>query len=204
MMCGRFYVALDDPELMEIIKEIDRKNREEGREAPEIKRGEVFPTNQVAALRRGGNLAERAIQLQWGFSKFDGRGQIINARSETALEKPMFRKPVLENRCIIPASYYYEWQTEGTKKTRNLMRDPRGERLYMAGMYRHEKDSDVPRMVILTRDAAPQIAQVHNRMPVIFDLQEREEWLSANPDYGELMRRTVERIQNMPLEPGEI
>jgi putative SOS response-associated peptidase YedK len=52
----------------------------------------------------------------------------------------------------------------------------------MAGCYRWEKDSKLPLFVILTRDAAPGIAYIHSRMPVILPGEAREAWLSDTAD----------------------
>ena len=46
--------------------------------------------------------------MKWGYSGYGNK--VINARSETAFEKPMFRKSMQERRCLLPASGYYEWR----------------------------------------------------------------------------------------------
>ena len=197
-MCGRFFVATDDPELEDIILALEEESERMGRNLPPIRRGEVFPTNHVAA--QTGRGINPYAQMQWGFKHFKGTGVIINARSETAAEKPTFRKPLQEGRCLIPATYYYEWQTDGNKKTRNIMRDPKESRIYMAGLFRQESEVDVPRFVILTRAAAGQIRSIHDRMPVILDAAGREEWLSDSPDVDNVLRGAVDRIIGEPTE----
>ena len=195
-MCGRFFVATDDPELEDIILALERESERMGRKLPPIRRGEVFPTNHAAV--QAGKGKNPYAQMQWGFKHFKGTGVIINARSETAGEKPTFRKPLQESRCLIPATCYYEWQTDGNKKTRNIMRDPKERRIYMAGLFRQESEVDVPRFVILTRAAAVQIRSIHDRMPVILDAAGREEWLSDSPDVDNVLRGAVDRIIGEP------
>lgn len=149
--------------------------------------GEIFPTNIVPVLAPNKQRIATAYPMQWGFSKFDGKGQIINARSESALEKPMFRKPTLERRCLIPASNYFEWQTLGSKKVKHALRDPMSQMIYMAGIYRYEADKPLPVFVILTRDAAPSISNIHDRMPVILPKEARDAWVSDSTDITSIL-----------------
>lgn len=88
-----------------------------------LKNGEVFPTDQVAALDSTG-----ARAMRWGFARFDGKGKVINA-GKTALEKNMFRAPMLTQaglpqtgRCLIPASAYFEWETRDKQKIKYKLR----------------------------------------------------------------------------------
>jgi len=113
--------------------------------------------------------------MKWGFVSYDGK-PIINARSETALEKPMFRESMIERRCLIPASGYYEWKKDGSRKTKHRIYLPDGP-IYFAGCYRQEKDSPVSRYVILTRQAVQCIEFIHERMPVVIPKAHVEAWL---------------------------
>ncbi len=199
-MCGRFYIEKDDPteELVKIIAEIERKLKDDP-DGLHIKQGEIFPTDIVPAISNSKMHTVEPFAMKWGFSKFGGSGVIINARSETAMEKSMFRQPMMERRCLIPASNYFEWQTISSKKVKHAIRDPQSPLLYLAGCYRWEKDSKLPLFVILTRDAAPGIAHIHSRMPVILSREGREAWLSDTADItgilnsamGELMAQAV-------------
>ena len=101
-MCGRYYIDDGDPVIAEIIAKVEAQ--QPGAKG-EMRTGEIFPTNIVPVLT-----AQEPMLAKWGFTKYNGKGQIINARCETAVEKPTFRKPLLENRCLIPATNYFEWQ----------------------------------------------------------------------------------------------
>ncbi|NLO13446.1 MAG: SOS response-associated peptidase [Clostridiales bacterium] len=205
-MCGRFFVAVDDPELRQILREIEKENKRRGLSGlPPIKTGEVFPTEHAAAVIAPAGGGRRYEQMKWGFSGFDGKRPLINARSETVRERPTFRKAVMESRCLIPASYYYEWMKHPAirKKIRNIMRDPLSTTLYMAGIYRMESYDDVPCFVILTRKAARGIENIHDRMPVILDHEEQQEWLSKDANIPRIIEKSVERILSTPEdEPG--
>lgn len=173
-MCGRYYIAIEEKELQDIMREVQQKVDAYAAKMAEVKTGEIFPTNIVPVITPNG-----AALMKWGFKKFDGSGQIINARSETLLEKPMFRKPLLEGqRCLVPASNYFEWQTppEG-KKIKHAIFNPSAPVIYMAGLYRLEKESDLPVFVIMTKDAAPNLSVIHNRMPVISRKEDALAWL---------------------------
>ena len=79
-MCGRFQVNIDEPELLEILNDLQK----EGREPPKL--GEMYPTELAPALAaRNGSVA--AGLFRWGYEKFDGKGVLINARAETVREK---------------------------------------------------------------------------------------------------------------------
>jgi len=155
--------------------------------------GEVFPTD-VVPVQTGNNLYQ---PMKWGFTAFKGKQPIINARSETALEKPMFRFSMKERRCLIPASGYYEWKREGNRKTKYRLFDPDNP-LYFAGCYRLVQDSDLAQFVILTRAAATNIAMIHDRMPVIIPRELAMVWLSETPDVIE------SAITEVKFQPAEI
>ncbi|HWQ89253.1 MAG TPA: SOS response-associated peptidase family protein [Desulfitobacteriaceae bacterium] len=187
-MCGRYFIDLGQAE-SEIIKIIEEVN-DRCKNTPELeamKTGEIFPTFIVPILTSGS-----PVLMKWGFSRFDGKGQVINARVETVPVKSMFRKPYREHRCLVPASYFFEWEKQGTKKQKYAI--GLQNTLYMAGLYRFEKDVSVPLFVILTRPAAPDIAFIHDRMPVILAKDMHEAWLSQTIDNQEIMNHSVEKL----------
>lgn len=189
-MCGRFFIDEGDTELRHIIAQMDRN--EPSLHDLRIKdHGEIFPTDMVPVLT-----SESTGQyMQWGFIGYGGKGQLINARSETLLEKPTFRKPTLETRCLIPATNYFEWEKAQGKKIKYALWPATGAVLYMAGIYRVEKGSTTPRFVIITRDAADGIRFIHDRMPVILPPQFRMMWLK---DGVEALRHAEQNIAHQP------
>lgn len=192
-MCGRYYIDPEqEPDLKKILEQVKDlyKNTPE---LAEMKTGEIFPTDIVPVLT-----SESPELMKWGFSRFDGKGQVINARLETAPEKPMFRRPFRERRCLIPASHFFEWEKRGAKKQKYAI--GLQDTLYMAGLYRFERDMSVPLFVILTRPAAPGIAFIHDRMPVILAKDTHQGWLSEHIDNQEVMNRSVENLiyQDVP------
>lgn len=154
--------------------------------------GEVRP-NQRAPVRVQGETGLR--WMTWGFPNPRTLGLTINARSETALQKGMFRAAMLHRRVAVPALGFIEWRhnSSGKGKDPYLFRIPQQERMWMAGAYTNYKTAsggDADRFVILTAPADPVVARYHDRMPVLLREAEVEQWLSAD-DWQPLLERTV-------------
>ena len=113
-MCGRYYIDSEQKDL-EIKKIIEQVNDQYNgaAELAEMKTGEIYPTNIVPVVT-----ATAPMLMKWGFPRFDGKGQVINARLETASEIAMFRKAFAGQRCLVPANNYFEWEKAGTKKVK--------------------------------------------------------------------------------------
>ena len=169
-MCGRYQFTQDSLELQEIAERLDNAGKA-------FKTGEIFPTNTAPVLVAEGQGSKPEAYI-WGFPHFKGNGVIINARSETAADKTMFRKPLLTGRCVVPTSGFFEWSQDG-RKQKYLFRKPGVETLYLAGLFNCFRGEN--RYVILTTEANASISDIHNRMPVILQPEEIQPWLS-NPD----------------------
>lgn len=179
-MCGRYFIDLEG-RAIEMTKIIETLTKKVGSE--KIKNiqtsGDVFPSNIVPVLAQN-----KVVPMQWGFIQNDGK-MLINARVETAGIKHMFKRSFNEMRCLIPASGYYEWRKEGSGKNKFAF-TTQDEVMYMAAIYRFEAEGKYPRFVILTREAAPDIVHVHDRMPVIIRGNYRREWLMGSNIYNVL------------------
>ncbi|MDD2648811.1 MAG: SOS response-associated peptidase family protein [Eubacteriales bacterium] len=179
-MCGRYYIASEDSdeELRALIESLNRRDAEK---AAQLSLGEMRPGMLLPAVIKDG-----AAALKWGFyvggeknesGKRSGGRLIINARAETAAEKPLFKSAFASARCLFPASLYYEWNES---KERFAFNDG-GRIFYMAGLWRVEDGT--PSAVILTRPAIPEFSAVHDRMPLIIPKGQRRRWLMGdNPD----------------------
>lgn len=171
-MCGRFYInaECDARELAQVIDTISRKPEALGVRTS----GEVCPGDMIAVLA-----GTQIVPMRWGYRA--GKRLIINARSETIGERPMFMRG---GRCLIPASGYYEWNADKQR----YAYDAQGGVLYMAGLFRMEPGERTACCVILTREAAAEFAQVHERMPVLLGGADRRAWLNGAPAQGILAR----------------
>lgn len=186
-MCGRFYIAKDDltEELARIIHSMNRKNAPQ-----ELKTsGEIFPSDVVPVLANSRKREVQPFAMRWGYSYPDNR-PIINARSETASSKPLFKDGMLQRRCLIPASYYFEWERRDGRRIKHAIRPANSRMLYLAGIYHLENHSGVtvPTFVVLTREAAPEIAFIHNRMPVMMPSEHILDWLNVGCKADDLLR----------------
>jgi putative SOS response-associated peptidase YedK len=168
-MCGRYTTGteIENIRFREIMEEANAAMKP-GLRLADRPGGDVYPTDIAPAVIGAGE-ARRAVGMRWGFRS--ARGLVINARAETALEKPMFRESALERRCLLPAAGYYEWNA---RKERFLFRYPNREILYLAGLYRPGED-EVFEFAILTRDAYKEAREVHARMPLI--IRDTNSWL---------------------------
>lgn len=196
-MCGRYYTEIDREEMQRIVDAVNRSiaGRPEG---AQMKMGEIFPSNFVPAIISDQTKTTQATLMKWGFKGFSGSQLIINARSETVLEKPMFREAVMQRRCLIPASGYYEWEKQGKEKVKHSLTVKDDPLIYMAAIYRMEKDSTLPVFSILTRAATQHIRFIHDRMPVILDAQARDAWLGGDDDVQGLFEHSIQMIDYRP------
>lgn len=183
-MCGRYNFTVEQSEeVLEILEKLNAKLQ--GRE---VRRGEIFPTNAAPVLiEESRNITP--VLSTWGFPKFDGKGVIINVRSETALEKKTFRDSLLNRRCIIPSTGFYEWDSE---KRKYLFRPEGTNALYMAGIYTSCREE--LRYVILTTGANESMKEVHNRMPLVIPKEEIKSWIMDQSAANELLRRIPPRL----------
>ena len=190
-MCGRYYIAEDDAaeDLRQIIEEVNRRNNGEGKQVKTS--GEIFPTDLAPVVANNRNMQPTVFAMEWGYTLPDGR-RIINARSETAHEKGMFKDGLQHRRCLIPASSYFEWEKKDKDKIKYDIRPSGGDTLYMAGIYRIEGDQPV--FTILTREPAESIAFIHDRMPVILPNDMKNDWLNLMYEAAEVMRAAVTKV----------
>lgn len=143
-------------------------------EAPPMPNKEQLrPTDLSLIIGKG-----KAASMQpWGFAVDWSKQPMINARSETLTEKATFRG-VLENRCIVPATAYFEWRkTEDGKKLKNRISVPGLDVFAMAGL------TDGERFTIVTCAPSKTIEHIHNRMPVVLGPEAMERW-TGEGDYA--------------------
>jgi putative SOS response-associated peptidase YedK len=190
-MCGRYYVGNEEGtiEMREILDEITSRYADSEMLA-KMKTGEIFPT-EVAPVLTASKKAQRAELMKWGFPGRNGSGVIINARAETANDKPMFRNCVLQKRCLVPASGFFEWKEVAPKSKEKYMLLPAEENiLFFAGIYNIFRDAGgavYPAFVILTTAANDSVLPIHDRMPYIQTGDKKNIWLYDDKLSGRLL-----------------
>lgn len=175
-MCGR-YVSNDEEEMLQIIRtnklfydELLLDNIQYNKE--------VFPSQNAPIITQ----ERKLITSKWGFEKWDGKGIIINARSETLATSRFFSPHLNNGRCIIPAKAYFEWlKVEKGKSVKYQFKPKEMDYLYIAGLIKRV-DAEKSTFVIITKDADPSISYIHDRMPLIFDQEKMERWLFDSLD----------------------
>lgn len=175
-MCGKYHISTEDENLIfrEAIQQLML-------EKPEValKTGDVLPS-QVAPVYQKTGLSP----MRFGHKADFAKSLIINARSETAHESPLFAPALRAFRVLVPATAFYEWSAQ---KKPYLFGRADKKTLYMAGLA--FPGQDIPDFVILTRDAAGKPAQVHPRMPVIFpSLELQKAWLEQDNLAADLLK----------------
>lgn len=208
-MCCRYYME-ESPELRPYIEAANRAPLTSTMVTklcrPLITAGEVRPTNIAAVLAPGKNGKSAVFPMIWGFTNPRSSSPIVNARVESAAEKQMWKESWSRHRCIIPASWYYEWehlmnQVTGQKKTGDkYMIHPKGASVsYLAGLYRIEEMAGikVPVFAVLTREPSEPIRFIHDRMPVILPKNLVSPWMQIDGKPDEIVK---EALTNMIFE----
>ena len=127
--------------------------------------------------------------MKWGFT---GKTLLINAKSETAAIKPTFRDAWGSHRCIVPASWYFEWEhfltNNGKKKTGDkFMLQPKGSSVtWLCGLYRIE--NGLPCYVVLTREPSEEIRFIHDRMPLMLPETYVDDWIRPDAKPEEIIK----------------
>jgi len=180
-MCGRFALAATGEEVAAHY------------ELPEVPfvapRYNIAPTQPVAAVRLGGAGEREFTHFQWGlipsWSKEPSIGsRMINARAETAAEKPAFRAAFRRRRCLLPATGFYEWQATGGRKQPMYIHAAESGIFSLAGLWEIWQSADggmLETCTILTTSPNELMEPIHNRMPVILDPGAYRLWLAPDP-----------------------
>ena len=193
-MCGR-YTSTSSPADLAAYFDVDEVVADDLGD-----RYNVAPTDEVYAVAQSSSGPTRLGTFRWGLVPFWAKdpsvgSRMINARAETLIEKPAFRRPLERFRCIIPADGFYEWEAiEGRKKKQPwYIHRTDGDVLSFAGLWsswRPTKGSDEGRLVsctIITTEANDAVRPVHDRMPVVLPPDAWADWLDpANDDVDAL------------------
>ncbi|MEY2872132.1 MAG: hypothetical protein RL526_272 [Actinomycetota bacterium] len=177
----------------------------------------IKPTQDIYIIKNDEiKIASWGLVAPWSKNLVEAvrsQSQAINARSESVHEKPTFRKAFRSNRCLVPASGYYEWATElGRYKTKQpvfISRDD-NKLLAFAGIYDRwiSPDGEIKDSVaIITRDAVGDLAKVHNRMPLFLPRERWSTWMDSSLTDVEQVRGLMkiekpdDHLQYWPVAP---
>ncbi len=192
-MCGRYYIDNEEENVRvrAILAELEK------RRLPmhdQVRVGEIFPSQIVPVIVREPGYGVTVRPMKWGFPRTGGGGLVINSRSEKADVTPMFQKAARERRCLVPASWFFEWRRISGRKTKDKFAfrpDTEEPLMYMAGFYGQFlggfAGGGYDGFAILTRQADGQMSPYHDRMPVILtDENLKKAWLDHEVAYADL------------------
>lgn len=182
-MCGRFVITAPR-EAIEALFDVDIDSRYE----PLYN---IAPSQPVMHVHTFGGGPRRVDYARWGlipaWHKAPQSAQpMINARSETVIEKPSFRAAVRHRRVLVPATHFYEWKREGQIKqpyaVNRKVPDGSAGLFAMAGIVEEWTSANgdiLPTLAILTQDADGDIAAIHHRMPIVVPPEHYAHWLDC-------------------------
>ncbi|MCC8026484.1 MAG: DUF159 family protein [Clostridium sp.] len=174
-MCGRYYVDEETArEIWKIVGKVDEQLKIEGPGR------DIHPTEPAPVIVGRGEGLAMAWQ-RWGYPGFAGSKVVFNARAESVMEKRMFREGIRRHRLVVPGAWFYEWNRNKEKITFRREDSPV---LFMAGFCSRFEDGN--RFVILTTQANDSMKGTHDRMPLILEKEQLEDWV--------LDEKSVERI----------
>ena len=193
-MCGRFSLSATPQDVQDIFGYIDQPNFPA--------RYNIAPTQPVATVRM--EYGQRRFHLvRWGLIPSWVKDPasftlLINARAETASDKPSFRAAIRHHRCIFPASGFYEWRRTPDGKQPFWIRPADGGIMAMAGVWDTWSDADggdIDTGAMLTTSANRMMAEIHHRMPVILKPEAFDPWL----DTGNVPVKEIKQLL-LPIE----
>jgi putative SOS response-associated peptidase YedK len=154
----------------------------------------IAPSQQVIACRRSDMGWRELGLLRWGliphWAKDPRTGySMINARAETVAEKPAYRDAFKKRRCLIPTDGFYEWKPGRPRKQPYFIHRKDGEPFAFAGLWEHWEleDLKIDSCTIIVTQANKLISPIHDRMPVIVDRDNYEQWLNPEQSADDLL-----------------
>ncbi|MEM6528840.1 MAG: SOS response-associated peptidase [Chloroflexota bacterium] len=178
-MCGRFTLTADG-NAVQLALGLDS--------TPDLKpRYNIAPSQPLAIITN--DQPEQISYHSWGMVPHWAKDpniayKMINARSETAHQKPSFRDPFKYRRCLIPADGYYEWKVTDKKNKTPMYIFLNEHKLFaFAGLWEvwHAPDgSEIRSATILTTDSNEKTKDIHHRMPVILQPEDYTTWLQSD------------------------
>ena len=187
-MCGRYTYRLSWAEIVSLYR-LTLPDEEPEDLKPSYN---VAPTDVMPIVRPAGNGRE-LVRAGWGLVPFwlkeDQLAKrpyaTINARSDRIETAPTYREPFKLRRCLVPATGWYEWQKTGPKTKRPWHFQPSAKPFAFAGVYdiwKGDGGKAITSFAIVTTAAAPGTAAYHDRMPLVLEEKQFEDWMRGPPE----------------------
>lgn len=201
-MCGRYAIAPTSGDAWATMGDILGKDIELML-AEQKARYNIAPSTQIPIIVQDPETRQIVpVIARWGFIPHwwkeinPPKFSTINARSEEAEKKPMWREAFKTSRCLIPATHWYEWQETAAGKQPHALTSPNGKGFMFAGLFSRWKppnaDEAIYTAAILTRDASSSVSEVHDRMPVILNPSAWTRWLDPSLAAGWIAKEILQ------------
>ncbi|HZQ00356.1 MAG TPA: SOS response-associated peptidase [Reyranella sp.] len=192
-MCGRYTYKLSWKQIVELYR-LTMPDQ-----PPQDRNGKLLgpnyntaPTHVMPIIRPAGNGRE-LVMAGWGLIPFWMKPENLarqayatfNARADRIASAPTFREPFKKRRCLVPASGWYEWQKIDPKTKKPHHFQPKAEPFAFAGVYdvwTGDGKSSITSFSIVTTEAAPGTAKYHDRMPLILEDSQFDDWMRGPPE----------------------
>ena len=167
--------------------------------------GDIRPTDVAAVIASGRSGNMGVFPMVWGFTSEASSKPIINCRIETADQKNLWRESWHNRRCVIPASWYYEWgvlptdegynsrQQRDIKKAHFIIQPTGAEITFLAGLYRYEEHNgkQIPMFSVITRESVEPVRSIHDRMPLMLKQEDVRDWVRTNASPSGITERAL-------------
>jgi len=175
-----------------------RYNLAPGQDAPVVVREEK---NEIRLMRWG-------LVPAWAKEESIGY-RMINARSETVVDKPSFRRAFKKRRCLVLADGFYEWKKEADQRKKTPMRIVRKdhEPFAFAGLWEQWQKPNgeaLSSFTIVTTKANELLQTIHERMPVILQEKNEDLWLDPNEKDPERLFPLLSSFPSENMEAYEV
>src|SRR5262245_45189578 len=185
-MCGRYGLTVDTAKLQERF--------ETSNTLPDVQpRFNIAPTQKLPVIVR--NSPNAMALMQWGLIPWWSKEpqvsySTINARAENLLKSSVYKKPFQRQRCLVPASGFYEWQQTSGGKQPYYIHVQDNDLFAFAGLYdiwRDKHGQELHSYTIITTTPNDLVAPIHNRMPVSLHRDAEAAWWDIDADPARLL-----------------
>jgi putative SOS response-associated peptidase YedK len=170
----------------------------------------VCPTDTIDAVLPAGEFKVRLEPMRWGLVPAWWKKPLrefklatFNARADSVTDKPIFRSAWKRNRCIVPASGYFEWHTEPDGKQPHYFTRRDGQLIGIAGIWDEWKDIETGESLrscaMIITEANSFVSSLHDRMPVILERDQFADWLSAKSGIEALKPAADDVLRERPV-----
>ncbi|KAF0223974.1 MAG: hypothetical protein FD133_1183 [Erysipelotrichaceae bacterium] len=189
-MCGRYlFKQNEDEELHDWVQQLNLSD------VSDLSLGEIFPSQKTIVLKA----PDSPAIMRWGLKKWDDKGLIINARSESIKESPFFKEHLAMRRCLIKAEAFFEWDKN---KQKNIVHQDEQKSIYMAGVY--DDSTEIPTFAILTDEAEGDFRKLHNRVPLFIPEAYLQKYIDDGADLLEDFRNLKQIDLNWKSQAAQI